>query len=85
MKEQSHKSEMRDALRGDFERLRARREDGGATIVAAPPAEEMVPTPEVVQPVEAVVEPAVERVDEPIVAVAAPARPSWLERLRDRR
>ena len=41
MKEQSHKSEMRAALRGDFERLRARRED--------------VAAPEAVQPLEPVV------------------------------
>jgi hypothetical protein len=89
VKEQSHKSEMRDALRGDFERLRARREDGGATIVAAPPADEIVPAPEVVQPVEAAVEPDVqpiaEPVEEPVAAVAPPARSSWLARLRDRR
>ncbi len=31
MSEQSHKDEMRAALRGDFERLRARRGDPGAT------------------------------------------------------
>ena len=29
MQEQSHKTEMGAALRGDFERLRARRENGG--------------------------------------------------------
>ena len=37
MKEQSHKNEMRAALRGDFERLRARRQDGPPTVVAATP------------------------------------------------
>jgi len=31
VKEQSHKDEMRAALRGDFERLRARHENGGET------------------------------------------------------
>jgi hypothetical protein len=29
VKEQSHKDEMRAALRGDFERMRARKTDGG--------------------------------------------------------
>ena len=68
MKEQSHKSEMRAALRGDFERLRARREDGAAPIAPAPPAAEPVPAPEAVQPVEPVV-------TEPVAAdAAAPAR-----------
>ena len=42
MKEQSHKSEMRAALRGDFERLRARRRDVddpvGSAATAAQPA-----------------------------------------------
>ena len=42
VQEQSHKTEMRAALRGDFERLRARRESGGEA--------EGVPDPVVVSP-----------------------------------
>jgi hypothetical protein len=43
VKEQSHKTEMRAALQGDFERLRARREYGGEAesvvdLVAANPS-----------------------------------------------
>ena len=78
MKEQSHKSEMRAALRGDFERLRARREDVAAPIAVAAPVAEPVAAPEPVQPVEPVV-------SEPVVADAPPPRSSWLDRLRDRR
>ena len=77
MKEQSHKSEMRAALRGDFERLRARREDVAAPIAVAPPVTAPVAAPETVQPTEPVV-------SEPVVA-DAPPRSSWLDRLRDRR
>ena len=36
MEEQSHKSEMRAALQGDFERLRARRQSGVSEAVAEP-------------------------------------------------
>ena len=36
MEEQSHKSEMRAALQGDFERLRARRQSGTSKAVAEP-------------------------------------------------
>ncbi len=35
MEEQSHKSEMRAALQGDFERLRARRQSGTLEAVTA--------------------------------------------------
>lgn len=35
MQEQSHKDEMRAALRGDFERLRARRGEGGVEAAGA--------------------------------------------------
>lgn len=44
MDEQSHKEEMRAALRGDFERLRARR--GGAAPPAAvgPPPQSVAPS-----------------------------------------
>ena len=78
MKEQSHKSEMRAALRGDFERLRARREDVAAPMAAAPTLAEPVAAQEPMQPVEPVV-------SEPVVADAPPPRSSWLDRLRDRR
>ena len=78
MKEQSHKSEMRAALRGDFERLRARREDVETPIAAAPTVAEPVAAPNTVEPIEPVV-------SEPVVADAPPLRSSWLDRLRDRR
>ena len=77
MKEQSHKSEMRAALRGDFERLRARREDVAAPVAATPTVAEPVTAPEPQQSVE----PAV---SEPHVADPPPPRSSWLDRLRDR-
>ena len=80
MKEQSHKSEMRAALRGDFERLRARREDGAAPVAAASSTVEPIAEPEAVRP--STVEPVV---SEPVVADAPPTRSSWLDRLRDRR
>ena len=37
VQEQSHKTEMRAALRGDFERLRARRENGGEAEAGSDP------------------------------------------------
>ena len=76
MKEQSHKSEMRAALRGDFERLRARREDVVTPMAVAHPAEKPDAAPEREQPRQAVV-------SEPLAA-EAPARSSWLDRLLDR-
>jgi len=81
VKEQSHKSEMRAALRGDFERLRARREDGTASLAVASPVAESVAEPEAIealQPVEPVT-------PEPGVADTPPSHSSWLDRLRDRR
>ena len=78
MKEQSHKSEMRAALQGDFERLRARRDDASPPMAVAPPAAEPVAEPAEAPPVEPVV-------GEPAVADAPPSRASWLDRLRDRR
>ncbi len=78
MKEQSHKSEMRAALRGDFERLRARREDGAAPVATATSTVEPIAAPAAGQPSEPVV-------DEPVAAAAPPIRSSWLDRLRDRR
>jgi hypothetical protein len=44
MHEQSHKDEMRNALRGDFERLRARRGDAAVSALAPEPVE-VVPEP----------------------------------------
>ena len=78
MKEQSHKSEMRAALRGDFERLRARREEVETPTAVAAPAAEPVPAPEALEPVDPVV-------SEPLVSQAPRERASWLDRLRDRR
>ena len=78
MKEQSHKSEMRAALQGDFERLRARRDDASPPMAVAPLAAEPVARPAEAPPVEPVV-------GEPAVADAPPSRASWLDRLRDRR
>ena len=82
MKEQSHKSEMGAALRGDFERLRARRE-GGVMRVPEPsrPVAEPAPQPVVV---EATVECEPAAVGAPVEAPAADPRRSWLGRLRDR-
>jgi hypothetical protein len=77
VKEQSHKSEMRAALRGDFERLRARRDDAATPVAVEPPIAAPVDAPEALPPVEPVV-------SEPAVA-DAPPRSSWLDRLRDRR
>jgi len=44
MHEQSHKDEMRDALRGDFERLRARRGDAALIALSTKPVG-VVPEP----------------------------------------
>jgi hypothetical protein len=71
VQEQSHKSEMGAALRGDFERLRARRT--GGVLTAAEPGI-----------AEAGVEPAPPAVEEPAEAEAGDAHPSWLDRLRHR-
>ena len=78
MKEQSHKNEMRAALRGDFERLRARREDGAAPVATTTSAVEPIAAAAAVQPLEPVV-------DEPVATDAPPTRSSWLDRLRERR
>lgn len=67
MDEQSHKEEMRAALRGDFERLRARLGENG---LLSPPAGEP-PT----APAAAVTPAAVER------APAPPGRGGWASRL----
>ena len=68
MEEQSHKSEMRAALQGDFERLRARRQSGTSEAVA----ETSGPDPRVAEaPVAVSASP-----------VPEPAPRSWLDRLR---
>jgi hypothetical protein len=87
VKEQSHKSEMRAALQGDFERLRARRDDASPPLAVAPLVAAAVAEPEEAPPVEPMaVEPTiVEPVADPVVADTPPARSSWLDRLRDRR
>jgi len=72
VKEQSHKSEMGAALRGDFERLRARR--GGETALIEPAAP-VAATPEP--------EPSHELEPEPAAPVES-QRGSWLDRLRGR-
>ena len=72
MQEQSHKSEMGAALRGDFERLRARR-NGGVMTAAEPVIAEAGVEP-----------PAPPAVEEPAEAAAGDLRPSWLDRLRRR-
>jgi hypothetical protein len=95
VKEQSHKTEMRDALRGDFERLRARLHDvsaPAAPVAVAPPVpERLAATPVAVAPPTAepidtpAAVPHVERVVEAVVDDDPPARSSWLDRLRNRR
>ena len=58
MEEQSHKSEMRAALQGDFERLRARRQSGVSEAVGERPGPDLreaevpapVPVPAVAPP-----------------------------------
>ena len=76
VKEQSHKSEMGAALRGDFERLRARR--GAVGTLVEPPA----PTPP------EAAEPSPEPHPQPQPAAAPAAESagggSWLSRLRGR-
>ena len=78
MKEQSHKSEMRAALKGDFERLRARRDDSAPPGALAPSVADPEPAPEAAQAVAPVA-------TEPIATDPQPARSSWLDRLRERR
>jgi hypothetical protein len=78
VKEQSHKTEMGAALRGDFERLRAR---GGAGVMTAPEPTQPVAEP-VPEPVAVEREPAA--VEAPAEAPLAAERPSWFGRLRDR-
>jgi hypothetical protein len=80
VQEQSHKSEMGAALRGDFERLRAR---GGGGVMTAPEPVRPVVEPEP-EPEPVVAEIAVEPDRASVEAPAGGARSSWLGRLRDR-
>jgi hypothetical protein len=75
VKEQSHKSEMRAALQGDFERLRARRDDTAPAVAIAPAVVVPMPEPGAVEPV----------VTEPVAVEPQSDRPSWLDRLLGRR
>lgn len=68
MEEQSHKSEMRAALRGDFERLRARRQSGTSEVVAEP----FGPDTQAAEP----------PVAAPASPEPDPTPRSWLDRLR---
>lgn len=81
MKEQSHKDEMSAAIRGDFERLRAR----GVPVALAPqePAEPAFePEPPLDEPV---LEPKVSPLPEPVpVPAVTPGRTGWLARLTGR-
>jgi hypothetical protein len=90
VKEQSHKDEMSAALRGDFQRLRARgvaaalvpqehEEADGDELPASEETRRRVPD----EPVPAAVESAP---DEPVPAAAesAPDEPGWLTRLLGR-
>jgi hypothetical protein len=76
--EQSHKREMMDAVRGDFERLRARRERSREPVEQRPPQPERIiltpARPAASDESAAVVEPA----SEPSAAAPdPPARRSW--------
>jgi len=73
VKEQSHKSEMRAALRGDFERLRARRAGGPEGTAAMPRAAQ---EPDTAEPPSLTPAPAREP--------AELAGMSWLARIRQR-
>ncbi len=68
VEEQSHKSEMRAALQGDFERLQARRQSGVSEAVAGTPGPD----------------PGREEAPVTVSAppVTEPARRSWLDRFR---
>lgn len=74
MREESHLDEMRDALRGDFERLAARRGEQELMRVSEPEPSAVPADPP---------EPAAELEDEPDEPEAEPAAPrrSWLGRM----
>lgn len=85
MREQSHKDEMRAALRGDFERLRSRR-DGPLTLEIAPEPEALPAQPDIPARLDHVErgEPLQGR-DAAETGTAASPRAAWLQRLRGRR
>jgi len=74
VREESHLDEMRDAIRGDFERLAARRGEQDLLRVGEPET----PPPELTEPPEQADEPD-EQPDEPDEPVTQ--RRSWLGRL----
>ena len=74
MREESHLDEMRDALRGDFERLAARRGEQELMRVSEPePSSEPTDPPEPAEHLD-------EQPDEPEAEPVAPRR-SWLGRM----
>jgi len=80
VQEQSQKSEMGAALRGDFERLRARRQGGGET------SPEPVAPYATAPPDELAAEQARPAAGEaPVETPAGTERQSWFGRLRNRR
>jgi hypothetical protein len=79
VKEQSHKSEMGAALRGDFERLRARRR-GDSSLIEPPTP--VGPPPS--QPVAVEPEPEPTPAPAPAPAAEGGSGGSWLDRLRGR-
>jgi hypothetical protein len=89
MAEQSHKREMNDALRGDFERLRARRQRAPRPELRADASERVVLTPprQLDEPEPPAVEPARDAVTtgDPDAEPAPAPRRSWLGALRRRR
>ena len=83
MKEQSHKSEMSAALRGDFERLRARGVSAALVPQDEPEPDEQRPVVETASSVEGQAETPVESPAEP-GQDEPPARRGWLSRLSGR-
>lgn len=74
MREESHLDDMRDAIRGDFERLAERRGDQELMRVSEPePSAEPIDSPEPAEQLE-------EQPDEPEAEPATPRR-SWLGRM----
>ena len=80
MKEQSHKREMGSALRGDFERLRARR--GGHTALIEPAAD--APSVSERDADSSALRPALGAEPEAVPVAEASNGGSWLDRLRGR-
>ena len=74
MREESHLDDMRDAIRGDFDRLAARRGEQELMRVSEPePSAELTDSPEPADQLE-------EHPDEPEAEPATPRR-SWLGRM----